>query len=941
MRIRGYLLLFVALFTIVVGLELHMAGPVAADDGYCGPNHAKRGRNACQGWFTGAQWGGGGSVGNLVSGGIYPTGNNKQERAESFISIVRNYLNSGNQRNEMGAAMLVTTFMGEGPFGSRATGISRARALFPDFADLVRDYASGNYPGYDVNFFYTDNPGTNSAYFSSINDDAFHDHQNGNVDAIYFYWPGGDYSIQKSCGNLLGSPSRVREVPGRAIITKVEEGTYATNGSYYNANVSISGIGSSTDQPASFIIDPPGTYTFSASSTAESYALIGYHACNSPCNPRNAPFVAAGSFDWYVGSDQRVEVFWVYRPNNLHVLKFNQSWQTGSPYDGAAVTYGSQTQYGNPSNFSKYNPGWYRATAQSPVGTAYVDMHVVTGYFYCNVPCGQGSPGVWGAGNAVDIYIGSGQRINLYWFYRPLVNNALCQGISAPDYVFPGQSFTAQTTMYNNGDYTWWQWMGYKLGDWYSSVSWGPTRTEMPVSFVNPGSSVTFTQTHTAPNNPGAQWFQNRMLREGVEWFGQTCGKTINIVQLYNYQPSVTSPNVGYPKPGDVLPVSATIYNSNFVGIGTGVNYTANIIACTAPYPATSCTPGGGAIFSTPGAGLPNGGTATHNFNYTVPNIPDGTVVCFAAQVIPAQNLDPNPPNPEVGSRDSTPQIACHQIRNATYPYITTDDGDVHAGGGVQDVNCNIGGGQDGSINSLSNTFSKGAYIVSSSGRITNFGSNNAPGSTAATFGNVPGNVGFYRATCRPDLVREAINFTGPIQTPADPNSIVLSGTGVLIRVLGNAVIPAQVIPPNTRVTVYATGSVTIAGNITYASGPYARTALPALGIVAGGDIFINPNVTRMDGYFYSRRLTDTCNGVTGIAIGVGCTNQLVVNGLMSASGFRLKRTGAPACVPVCTPGVFIGEQVNFKGTVFLSTPPVFNRMDVSALYSGERPPLY
>ncbi len=77
-------------------------------------------------------------------------------------------------------------------------------------------------------------------------------------------------------------------------------------------------------------------------------------------------------------------------------------------------------------------------------------------------------------------------------------------------------------TMKNTGTSTWTAAAGYSLGSQnpQDNATWGFGRVALPTS-VAPGASVTFAFTVNAPATSGGYNFQWRMLREGVEWFGE------------------------------------------------------------------------------------------------------------------------------------------------------------------------------------------------------------------------------------------------------------------------------------------------------------------------------------------------------------------------------------------------------------------------------------
>ncbi len=53
--------------------------------------------------------------------------------------------------------------------------------------------------------------------------------------------------------------------------------------------------------------------------------------------------------------------------------------------------------------------------------------------------------------------------------------------------------------------------------------------SSLPAGTVNPGATATYNFNLTAPVTPGVYVGAYRMLEQGVEWFGQTCGQSITV----------------------------------------------------------------------------------------------------------------------------------------------------------------------------------------------------------------------------------------------------------------------------------------------------------------------------------------------------------------------------------------------------------------------------
>ncbi len=169
----------------------------AAAAGYCSTGWG--GLNGCQGYFTGRNASATfGTVENILSGGL------RASSGSAFISTVRGNLNSGSTQNSRGGAFIVAMMLGHGPFGSPGAGISWAKNNFSDFVDLVNAYDNApSGANYGIKWNVMVNPNRNSAYFTDIQDDAFHTNSSAAA-SIDFYNGGDHFQIERACGNLLG-----------------------------------------------------------------------------------------------------------------------------------------------------------------------------------------------------------------------------------------------------------------------------------------------------------------------------------------------------------------------------------------------------------------------------------------------------------------------------------------------------------------------------------------------------------------------------------------------------------------------------------------------------------------------------------------------------------------------------------------------------------------
>ncbi|GAB2859570.1 hypothetical protein GCM10027277_30120 [Pseudoduganella ginsengisoli] len=120
-------------------------------------------------------------------------------------------------------------------------------------------------------------------------------------------------------------------------------------------------------------------------------------------------------------------------------------------------------------------------------------------------------------------------------------------------------------TVKNTGTSTWTAASQYFLGSQnpQDNGTWGMGRVALPNS-VAPGDSVTFNFTVTAPSTAGGYNFQWRMLREGVEWFGElTSNVLVNSTPTAFNGAEFVSQNVPTSMtPGQSYTVPVTMRNS-------------------------------------------------------------------------------------------------------------------------------------------------------------------------------------------------------------------------------------------------------------------------------------------------------------------------------------------------------------------------------------------
>ena len=129
-------------------------------------------------------------------------------------------------------------------------------------------------------------------------------------------------------------------------------------------------------------------------------------------------------------------------------------------------------------------------------------------------------------------------------------NNAQYLGDSIPTTMVPGFTYNVLVTMNNTGTTTWTRAASYFLGSPGDSDPFAPARIYLEESdSIGPGQDKTFSFTMTAPSSGGytTDW---RMLREGVQWFGDTLTKQVSVT----FGPSPPgAPTITWPTHGMIL----------------------------------------------------------------------------------------------------------------------------------------------------------------------------------------------------------------------------------------------------------------------------------------------------------------------------------------------------------------------------------------------------
>lgn len=298
----------------------------------------------------------------------------------------------------------------------------------------------------------------------------------------------------------------------------------------------------------------------------------------------------------------------------------------------------------------------------------------------------------------------------------------------------------------------------------------------------------------------------------------------------------------------------------------------------------------------------------------------------------------------------------------AASPFLTTAQSDVHAGGGVSNLtNCPVNGlgGDSGAIYTNPNGSSQYALSQGKGTSIPGLTSNSNIGSgQTLTLGSGGGSPGVtYSLVCRPDLVAAASS----IKVSHTPFTDLMQGTqqnSYNTKVVTGATGPGNVFtldpagaPIYGRWTLYVSGDLYIKSNVINASAGGIST-LPSFGVIVSGNIYVDPGVTELDGFYYAQQrsvggagnintcATDVAGSITTLGNNGGdlqapqCQTKLTINGFMMANNFNFYRTTANSPA----------ETTILLSQLFLRTPPAMSDLSTSlqgSTFNGELAPRY
>lgn len=275
-------------------------------------------------------------------------------------------------------------------------------------------------------------------------------------------------------------------------------------------------------------------------------------------------------------------------------------------------------------------------------------------------------------------------------------------------------------------------------------------------------------------------------------------------------------------------------------------------------------------------------------------------------------------------------------------PVVNTTGGDVHAGAGGGSALCAKKGNANPTTTVYNNTVTVGDYFVTSTGD---------QGSRSRNVSSPGGTVGVIY---KPNMCQSAENY--PVGQTINAGDAVLAGNIESAKGISDGRLLKETPPSpgaltlgdgsqiniSQRWTLYVRGDLYIKSNIRYAaparSGSVSREEThPSFGVIVDGNIYIDPSVSRIDGFYVASGLTNTCatyaggsvttlaqNAGPGLSVAQCKANTLTVGGSMYANTFRFNRTAVGSSA----------EQVDFSNRLFTATPPAFNSLKVATQLS-------
>jgi hypothetical protein len=406
--------------------------------------------------------------------------------------------------------------------------------------------------------------------------------------------------------------------------------------------------------------------------------------------------------------------------------------------------------------------------------------------------------------------------------------------------------------------------------------------------------------------------FYHPITRQPIYAIKRDCGNPIGVLQglpviPYNIQPTINV-TVNSAAPSGAAEVGDTI---------------------TFDYRLINTMP-----FASPGVFCSQyGNTHSGYYQHPNPNAPEPGGIpgfTFCPQIIPGGGNNQARP-PEVVVVVSGDQTICRMlyvwpasragetkgyevcVAVAQKPYLKVYGGDVSVGGGLASAGT-CPSSNSGAVSWNQKTAGHpGAgtqFAALVRGLIREFATaqgnaGGAPAGAGLAFANTVNNPGagqyggnFGTASCIKDFYSE---YTGG--APATPSNVSsMNPLTPVYATTGNLTLGGGNINPNQRTTVYVDGDLYINGNITYV-GSWNTGSMPMFKVVVRGNIFIDNDVTRIDGIYIAQQNGANTGSIytctTSSAVPIlsngqffnNCNRKLTVNGAFIANSVEFLRT--------------------------------------------------
>jgi hypothetical protein len=429
-----------------------------------------------------------------------------------------------------------------------------------------------------------------------------------------------------------------------------------------------------------------------------------------------------------------------------------------------------------------------------------------------------------------------------------------------------------------------------RVGDTYKFYLYD-TRGDLVNQIGAPFDSVYYDNPCTAKLNPGA----NLSLASGSKY---QPGSVVNADATIANQDNTTA-TADWDRYYWITPVQAaadTSYGAGDTLIQSGLN--------------RRTVGAGNTATSTDGSSF--GGT----WQYAIPaSVQDGSWICTSMHLNP-NTLDPSGTQ-IVGA--SNPAVDCKRITNTASPYFSSIGGDVAVGAGFGSCTPHVpmsgtsiyGNNAGGPPNPYNGSGSQLAALTL--GVIKNFATDKyqngqtgtiwydtLTGSTSPlaesgrnlSFANYPSNGQYgssagFTSWCAPDYYAAA--GAGTSFTSGSGTGSMTQTAGTHNYVAGSSITFAggSIAVNGENIILKVTGNVYITGNVTYGA-PANVAGIPSFELVASGSIFVDPNVTRLDGLYVAQggsfiTCANASGGLSGVTAISTCNKQLTIYGAVAA----------------------------------------------------------